>query len=73
MNNNHNIHGLNPTNSQNLYPNIVSDTESILTQDKPTDTNTNIITNSELVSNTLENNGQSKLSQNGNVYRIIIV
>jgi hypothetical protein len=68
MNNNHNVHGSNVTNNQSLYPNTVSDTESMFTQDTFSNTNTNTITNSELVINNSDSNRQSKLSQNGNVY-----
>jgi hypothetical protein len=68
MNNNHNIHGSNVTNNQSVYPNTVSDSESMLTQDTFSNTNTNTITNSDLVSNTSESSRQSKISQNGNVY-----
>ena len=67
-NNNHNIHGSNVTNNQSVYPNTVSDSESMLTQDTFSNTNTNTITNSDLVSNTSESSRQSKISQNGNVY-----
>ena len=66
QNNNNNHHHGNI--SQSTYPSNMTNDDSVLTQEVSS-TNSNLITNSELVTNPSESNRQSKYSQmNNNVY-----
>jgi len=66
QNNNNNHHHGNI--SQSIYPSTMTNDDSVLTQEVSS-TNSNLITNSELVTNPSESNRQSKYSQmNNNVY-----